>query len=374
MSDAVEDPARRSPLLQLPGAVAATGPDAGVAWHYGDPLAEQRAAERSAVLLDRSHRGRLVVTGEDRNSWLHTVTSQHLAGLTDGTATEALVLSPNGHVEHHFGVTAVDGVVHLDTEASVTAALLTYLDRMRFWSKVEIADATGTQALLTVAGPQADAVLRAALDVASLPGNGAATVIEGGWIRRADLGTLPGWDVSVPADRLGTVASALLAAGARAAGSWAAEALRVTTRRPRLGLDVDDRTIPNEVAWLDTAVHLDKGCYRGQETVARVHNLGRPPRRLVLLNLDGSQDRLPEPGDAVTTAAGRTVGRVGTVVQHHEDGPVALALVRRGVEPGTPLLAGGVDAMIDPADAAGSTVERGADRIDRQGFREVRRS
>ena len=117
------------------------------------------------------------------------------------------------------------------------------------------------------------------------------------------------------------MAAALVAAGAVPAGSWAADALRIPTRRPRWGVDTDDRTIPNEVEWLSTAVHLEKGCYRGQETVARVHNLGRPPRRLVMLNLDGSASGLPETGDPVTTAEGRVVGRVGTVAQHHDDGP-----------------------------------------------------
>ncbi|MEP6562207.1 MAG: folate-binding protein, partial [Nakamurella sp.] len=167
----------------------------------------------------------------------------------------------------------------------------------------------------------------------------------------------------------------LIAAGAVPAGSWAADALRIPTRRPRWGVDVDDRTIPNEVQWLVTAVHLDKGCYRGQETVARVHNLGRPPRRLVMLNLDGSPGGLPETGDSVTTADGRVVGRLGTVAQHHDDGPIALALIKRTVDAGTPLLAGAVDAAIDPADALGD-----ADRatplsaIDRRALSQIRRN
>ena len=139
-------------------------------------------------------------------------------------------------------------------------------------------------------------------------------------------------------------------------------------------MDTDDRTIPNEVSWLDTAVHLAKGCYRGQETVARVHNLGRPPRKLVLLNLDGSRDTLPQPGDPVATGAGRSVGRVGTVAQHHEDGPIALALIKRSAANGNPLVAGGVDAIVDPADredpAAAATP---VSAVDRRAFADVRR-
>jgi folate-binding protein YgfZ len=132
------------------------------------------------------------------------------------------------------------------------------------------------------------------------------------------------------------------------AGIWAYEALRVAARRPRLGVDTDHRTIPNEVSWLTRAVHLDKGCYRGQETVARVYNLGRPPRRLALLHLDGSESDLPATGDAVLFE-GREVGRVGTAVRHFELGPLALALVKRQVPDDAELVAGTTAARIDPA-------------------------
>jgi folate-binding protein YgfZ len=145
---------------------------------------------------------------------------------------------------------------------------------------------------------------------------------------------------------------------------WAYEARRVAALRPRLGVDTDERTIPHEVGWIggpgEGAVHLEKGCYRGQETVARVHNLGKPPRMLVLLHLDGSADR-PSTGDPVL-AAGRAVGRLGTVVDHIDLGAVALALVKRGLPAETALSTGGdidVAAVIDadslpPADGVGA--------------------
>ena len=129
---------------------------------------------------------------------------------------------------------------------------------------------------------------------------------------------------------------------------WAYEAHRVAALRPRLGVDTDERTIPHEVGWIGAAVHLDKGCYRGQETVARVHNLGKPPRMLVLLHLDGSTDR-PATGDPVL-AGGRAVGRLGTVVDHVDEGPIALALLKRGLPADTALTTGGeaqVAAVID---------------------------
>lgn len=371
MAAPLDRPKYASPLLQLPGAVNATGIDAGTAWHYGDPIGEQRAAETGAVLIDHSNRCILTVSGPDRLTWLHTLTSQFLSGLADGEVTQALVLSPQGHVEHHFTVTELDQVTYLDTEPGAGAALLGYLDGMRFWSKVELADVSPDLALLTIAGPKASAVVEQVLSVPT-PGTGRATALAtGGLLRHHDDAV----DLMVPRSELGRTAASLIDGGAVPAGSWAAEALRIPTRRPRWGVDTDERTIPNEVEWLVTAVHLEKGCYRGQETVARVHNLGRPPRRLVMLNLDGSAGRLPETGDPVTTAEGRVIGRVGAVAQHHEDGPIALALIKRTVAAATPVLAGSVDAAIDPADDLDESAGAAPlSAVDRRAFSQIRRS
>ena len=155
----------------------------------------------------------------------------------------------------------------------------------------------------------------------------------------------------------------LTAAGVRRAGVWAYEAHRVAALRPRLGVDTDERTIPHEVGWIGTAVHLDKGCYRGQETVARVHNLGKPPRMMVLLHLDGSTDR-PSTGDPVL-AGGRAVGRLGTVVDHVDLGPISLALLKRGLPADTALTTGGeveAPAVID-ADSMPAADGAGAGRL-----------
>ena len=127
------------------------------------------------------------------------------------------------------------------------------------------------------------------------------------------------------------------------AGLWAAEALRIAAWRPRLGFETDHRTIVHEVDWLRSAVHLHKGCYRGQETVARVHNLGRPPRRLVFLHLDGSGHTLP-PRGAEVKAGERVVGRVTSVGRHHVDGPIALALIKRNTDPSLELDIDGTSA------------------------------
>ena len=360
-------PTYRSPLLALPGAVGAEGPDAGVAWHYGDPVGEQRAAVRSAALLDLSHRGVIAVSGPDRLVWLNTLTSQLLSDLPDGFSTQALILSPNGHVEHHFWVTELAGVTYLDTEPATGARLFEYLKMMVFWSKVEVAIADLAE--LRLIGPRTGD-LSAGLAPLDLAPGGAVALAGGGFARRTDEGL----DLFVPRAALAAQAAALKAAGAVPAGSWAAEALRIAGRTPRLGVDTDDRTIPNEVNWLTSAVHLNKGCYRGQETVARVHNLGRPPRRLVMLNLDGSVDRLPETGSQVTTADGRVVGWVGSVAHHHEDGPVALAMIKRLLPAGTPLFADGVDAAVDPDDEADDTpAGPPQSAVDRRTFTDIRR-
>ncbi len=327
-----------SPLLELPGAVPPPEPsvDPGVAWHHGDPLREQRVAERDVVVVDRSHREVIAVPGQDRLSWLHTITSQHLAGLGEGEHTEALVLDGQGRVEHHAVVSHSGDTVWLDTEPGRSAGLLRYLQQMVFWSKVQPRDAISEVAVLTLLGPSTGRLLM------DLDGDTDGVVVRA-FDGRADL--------LVPRERLVEVWQRLVSAGATPAGTWAHEALRAAALRARLGVDTDDRTIPHEVGWIGAAVHLDKGCYRGQETVARVANLGRAPRRMVLLHLE-SGDTLPPTGSQVHTGQGdqtqRVVGRVGTVATHHELGPIALALVKRSVEPPTPLLAGDAAASIDP--------------------------
>ena len=339
-----------------------------MAWHYGDPIGEQRAAERGAAVFDLSHRGIIAVSGADRLTWLNTLTSQLLTDLPAGSTTQALVLSPNGHVEHHFGVTEVAGMTYLDTEPATAAALLAYLKMMVFWSKVEV-EASSDLAQLQIVGPKTTDILSAVDE--SVPGVDEAVALPGGGFARRSSREV---DLFVPRSGLANTAAALLAAGAVPAGTWAADALRIPTRRPRLGVDTDDRTIPNEVDWLVTAVHLNKGCYRGQETVARVNNLGKPPRRLVMLHLDGSMDRLPEAGSSVTTNEGRVVGRVGTVAHHHEDGPIALAMVKRSLPAGTPLLADGVDAAIDPDDLVDDApAGPPQSAVDRRTFTDIRR-
>ena len=335
-----------SPLLATPGAVPAAGLDAGVAAHYGDPVREQRALARTAGLVDRSHRGVVRVTGPDRLSWLHNLTSQHLEGLAAGSTAQALILDPNGRVEHHLTLTDDGTSAWIHVEPGTATALAGFLDSMRFMLRVEVADVTGDHAVLTVAGPDAASAARSLAAAAAGQTEGAVGV-----------------DYLVPREQLAALAAAAQADGAQLAGIWAYEAFRIAARQPRYGLDTDHKTIPHEVGWIESAVHLSKGCYRGQETVARVHNLGHPPRRLVFLHLDGSVDRLPGHGDEVTLD-GKAVGFVGSAARHFELGPIGLGLIRRTTPVDATLEAGGVAAsqeVIVPPDAgANVTIDRSA--------------
>jgi tRNA-modifying protein YgfZ len=323
----------KSPLLDQAGAVPAQGPDTGVAAHYGDPYAEQRALSSAAGLVDRSHHGVLRITGSDRLSWLHSLTTQDIESLAPGATAQALVLSPNGHVEHHLTLADDGTAVWIHVEPGTAEPLLAFLQSMRFLLRVDPVDVSGEFALFTLMGPDAVGV-------------------------RAEWSAMTmsdpfGIDVIVARDRIAAAAADLQRSGATLAGIDAYEALRIAAHRPRLGLDTDHKTIPHEVGWIETAVHLSKGCYRGQETVARVHNLGHPPRRLVFLHLDGSEDTLPAHGDPVTMGDAE-VGFVGSAQRHFELGPVALALVKRTLPVDAALRAGGVPAaqeIVVPPDA-----------------------
>lgn len=323
-------------------------PDVGVAWHYGDPLGEQRAAQHQAIVVDRSNRAVITVTGPDRKTWLHSISTQHVSDLPDGASTQNLSLDGQGRVEDHWNQTELDSITYIDTEPWRGAPLVDYLRKMVFWADVTVEQAD--LAVLSLIGPHlADRDVLATLEIDELPAEGTAVPVEGaGFIRRRPSENIE-LDFLVPRHEKDNWCKLLESRGVRPAGVWAYEANRVAQMRPRLGVDTDDRTIPHEVGWIESAVHLEKGCYRGQETVARVHNLGKPPRMLVLLHLDGSDAR-PEPGDPLL-AGGRTIGRLGTVVDHVDLGPIALALLKRGVPADTELLTGGeqqVRAEIDP--------------------------
>ena len=350
-------PPRLSPLLSGPqsihGAVAGAGPDAAVAAHYGQPAAEQRALDQGRAIVDLSHRAVLSVSGPDRLSWLDILSSQRLADVPAGTSTQTLFLDVQGRIEFDVQVLEDGSATWLITEGERGPALVEWLVSMRFAHQVTLRNHSGTVAVVGATAPVPGWEDRTVW-IDSWP-----HISDGGypysvdpdpaahpaadWTWREYLVTLT--DLQQTAARLGTEELSEW----RIAGTLASEALRIAAVRPRQGREMDGRTIPHELDLLRTAVHLTKGCYRGQETVARVHNLGRPPRRLVLLHLDGSGHTLPEPGselilrpdgqpEATELEKARSVGRLTSVALHHEMGPIGLGVLKRNVDPAAQLV------------------------------------
>ena len=344
---------RESPLLTLQDAVQAEGIDAGVAAHYGNPMIEQRTLAAAQAIVDLSHRGVLSVSGPDRLTWLNSIASQELKSLKPGESTEMLLLDPTGRLEYAIRVLD-DGVeTWLLVEAAELPGLHTFLDRMKFMLRVQVVDHTlayATIGAMTDAPATVGLAAAAPNDVPLVWLDPWAAVARGGY-QYAEAPEHPGihWTytetlvprASLPALRDALAAGTLAAAPAKItpAGLLALEALRIAAWRPRRAREVDEKSIPHELDWLRTAVHLNKGCYRGQETVAKVHNLGHPPRRLVMLHLDGSEGVLPAPGDPVQADRARpesepervTVGTITSAAIHYELGPIALAVIKRAI-------------------------------------------
>ncbi|GMA40995.1 YgfZ/GcvT domain-containing protein [Mobilicoccus caccae] len=325
-----------SPLLDRPGAVPGSGRDAAVAAHYGDPVREQRLLAQGLAVVDLSHRGVVTVSGPDRLSWLHSLTTQQLTGLAPRVGAETLLLSPKGHIENALHLVDDGERAWITVEPGSAPPLVEFLEKMRFMLRVEIADVSTDYAVLGEAIGEPSQPGEPLAWVDPWPGPVGDTALYGP--AEGHPATGRAWrELIVPrADLASAVGDRDLA------GLWAAETERVAAWRPRFGSETDHRTIPHELDWLRTAVHLHKGCYRGQETIARVHNLGRPPRRLVFCHLDGSGHVLPTAGTELVTG-GRVVGRLTSVARHHEDGPIGLAVIKRSVPLDAVLETAGVD-------------------------------
>ena len=344
-----------SPLLHLPGAVAGSGIDAPVAAHYGSFNVEQRVLEEGDGFVDLSQREVVRISGADRLAYLHSITTQQFEGLAPGKQTQALILSPHGHVEHHFYGVDDGEAFTAHTEPGCAGPLIEFLERMKFMMRVECTDVTAETAVCW--RPPSRPLVEEAEERGRLGTSPPPLVEEAEERGRLETthgvqGLVTGKYDLVPRDQLQAYAEA----AGPACGLWAYEALRIARGEPRFKIDTDHKTIPNEVGWVGPdvqgpAVHLEKGCYRGQETVARVHTLGRPPRRLTLLHLDGTENRLPTAREEVT-ADGKSVGFVGTSARHHELGPIALAVIKRNVPLDASLEVDGMPAaqevVVDP--------------------------
>ena len=285
------------------------GPDKGAIWHFGEPNKEQRALAESKAWADLSHLSVIAISGEDRLKWLHDLTTQYLVDFGAGIWLSAMVLDPQGHVEYQFNVVDDGSVSYLVMDPHFVEGLSAYLNKMRFMLRVEVRDATSEFAVMRAPG------------VANEIGGPFALV------PRAELDEMK--------DAFNSTATQV--------GTWALDAERVAAGRPRHGIDTDFKTIPNELGVLNGAVHMNKGCYRGQETVAKIYNLGKPPRRLVMLHLDGHAVVMPPTGTPVMNGETQ-VGFLGTVARHHELGPIALAIVKRNTPVDAQLMVEGVAA------------------------------
>ena len=359
----VEPVETATPFAALPGAVGSP-PE-----HYGNPIAEQRALARGEAIVDLSDRDALSITGDDRLSWLDSLTSQALTRLPAGGSSETLLLDPSGRIEFVARVLDDGTTTWLLLDAGLGEGFRAFLDRMRFMLRVEVADRTAEFATVGALGEVPAALAEFAAAPHGVPliwQDGWAEVAAGGHSYAAAEGH-PGaeWravEVLVPRDRLADLA----ATGTPVSGSLALEALRIAAWRPRAATELDATTLPHELDWLRSAVHLAKGCYRGQETVAKVHNLGHPPRRLVFLHLDGSEGVAAAAGDEVRSGE-KVVGQLTSVARHHELGPIALALVKRSapvdaeltvVTADGTLLAAAQEIVVPPEAGASANVPR----------------
>ena len=336
----------------------------GATPHFGDPSGEQWALEGGRALVRRPDLAVISVSGADRLTWLTSLASQIVTDLVPGASRELLILSPEGRVEHWAGASDDGEALHLIVERADLSGFVAFLDSMRFALRVSVAERDVAVFSSVRAGantPEAVAALPGHLWTWEDPWPG---VVEGGAAyfqgERHPGARTPMMFHAVSRQAADEFEAAWLAGGAasgaaeahaapssapsgarsstpspaggkrRRAGYLAWEAMRIAAWKPRLGRETDARAIPPEVDWLRSAVHTSKGCYRGQETIARVINLGRPPRRLTYLQLDGSRGDLPAPGTPITVG-GRQVGVITSSARHADEGPIALALIARAV-------------------------------------------
>jgi folate-binding protein YgfZ len=286
---------------------------------YSNPLVEQREfiAGLSAVLLE--DKTVIQVSGEERLTWLNDLFSQKLDDLHPNVSVEALWLDAQGRIVRDFHIVDDGEITWLITYSKEIDVLVTQLQRMVFRAKVSVELSSEYSIIATWSKPVTGAVL-------SWQDPWPETAL-GGW-RYGEKPTEP-WKYTeslVPLTQVDSVWKEF-----KHCGTMALDALRVAAFRPTGPNEIDEKALPHEFDWLASAVHMSKGCYRGQEAVAKVHNLGHPPRRLVFLHLDGSGHALPDLGDEIFGADDTVIGKVTSVGQHHEMGPIALGLIKRNV-------------------------------------------
>jgi tRNA-modifying protein YgfZ len=297
---------------------------------------ESQAVHEMCGLVDRSERGKLALTGSQAKEFLNGQVTNDVTLLEPGTGLYAAFLTHKGKMQGDVRVLDLGDELWLDTERSALQALFDMIRRFKLGFDVELHKRTLECALLSLVGPRAREVA-GALELPSAE-HSSMRALRGG-AQVVLVATADGIDVICAADDKAAVITALVAAGAIEVGEPAGELVRVEAGRPRFGVDIDDSTIPQEAGLNERAVSFTKGCYVGQETVARLHYKGKPNRHLRGLRLDGAAAT----GDVLRLGE-KEVGQVGTVVDSPTLGPIALALVRREAEPGTTISVGDAGA------------------------------
>lgn len=287
--------------------------------HFSNPLTEQARFVEGAGIAELDYLKVVTVSGPDRLSWLNSLLSQQLDKLQAGDSTEALLLNPQGRLELMVRVLASSDEVYLIIDGNSQEFFIDYLTKMKFRKDVTIA----ASELLVYATYGVDTE--------------ADLIWRDNWPQTSAGGyRYSQWSVPYPL-RLSLVNNNLVT-DLEPVGSMAFDAVRVYAGKPSEN-EIDDKSLPHELDLLTSAVHLAKGCYRGQESVAKVHKLGHPPRRLTLLYLEDSE-REPALGDPVLFAE-KEVGKITSIGNHFEAGPIALALIKRNVAEDAQLMVGG---------------------------------
>jgi folate-binding protein YgfZ len=306
---------------------------------------DYRTITEACGLLDRSERGKLALTGADARSFLQGQVTNDVEALTPGRGCYAAFLTPKGKMLGDLRILATDDELLLDTERVALQGLFNMIRRFSIGYDVELHKRTLERGILSLVGPGATVVSGAGELVEDEHAHALVDVPGSGVVARAIRSDV-GIDLLCDAADADALRAALEDAGAPAVSEAAVECLRVERGRPRYGIDLDDSVIPQEAGLNERAVSFTKGCYVGQETVARLHYRGKPNRQLRGLRLSA-----PASSGHELSFEGRVVGRLASVAESPRLGPIALALVRREAPPGTTV------AVTDDAGVTGEVTE-----------------
>ncbi len=301
--------------------------------------AQYRQLREECGVLDRSDRGKLLVTGSEAAEYLQGQLTNDIEALAPGEGCYAALLDRKGHMQADMRVLVVDGEkIWIDTEPEALAAARRHLEMYKIGRDADVVDAGAERAIVSLIGPRS----------AELAGSSPLPEyfheeIKVDGIECPAVGTALGIDLIPRAEDRERLIAALAAAGAPAVDPAAGEIVRIESGTPRFGSEMDTATMPAEAGIVAAAVNFEKGCYIGQETVARLHYKGKPNRHLRGLQLSGPA----EPGTTLSLGE-KEVGKLGSSCVSPAHGPIGLAIVRREAEPGAELLVGedGVTARV----------------------------